>query len=199
MASLTLYLLLLCSFACLIHSSRSRNLVLPLAKDAFTLEYVATVYHGPSLVPVQLAVDLGGPSLWLDCSASSVRRVPCRSIQCLAATSDVSGLRRACASWAAYSVCGVRSEGGTAGEAASGVLAEGAVAVDSVDGAGKRSVAAVDRFLVSCARAAPGFGAAGVSGTLGLGRSRISLPSQVMFCVELFRFSCVTASASTIS
>ncbi|KAL3749189.1 hypothetical protein ACJRO7_010305 [Eucalyptus globulus] len=161
-------LLLLCCFSCLVHSSRSRTLVLPLARDASTLRYVATVYHGPSLDPLELAVDLGGPSLWLDCSAPSsgysVRRVPCRSIQCLAATSDASGLRRACPSGPS-SVCGVRAEGGEAG-----VLGEGALAVDSVDGSGERSVAAVDRFLISCARAAPGFGASGVATAFGLRR-----------------------------
>ncbi|XP_030515625.1 probable aspartic proteinase GIP2 [Rhodamnia argentea] len=202
MASLSQYLLLLCSFTCLIHSSRSRTLVLPLAKDASTLQYVATVYHGPSLDPVELAVDLGGPSLWLDCSASSsasVRRVPCRSIACLAATSDVSGLRRACAG-GACSDCDVQSESGAAGEAACGVLAEGAVAVDAVDGSGERSVAAVDRFLISCARAAPGFGAGGVRGTLGLGRSRISLPSQMATAFGIRRrfFACLSASEGVI-
>lgn len=195
MASLPRYLLLLCSFTCLIRSSSSRTLVLPLAKDASTLQYVATVYHGPSLDPVELAVDLGGPSLWLDCSASSssVRRVPCRSIQCLAATSGVSGLRRACAGGAS-SDCGVQSESGA------GVLAEGAVAVDAVDGSGERSVAAVDRFLISCARPAPGFGASGVRGTLGLGRSVISLPSQMAtaFGVRRRFFACLSASEGVI-
>lgn len=191
-------LLLLCCFSCLVHPSRARTLVLPLAREASTLRYVATVYHGPSLDPLELAVDLGGPSLWLDCSApssgSSVRRVPCRSIQCLAATSDASGLRRACPSGPS-SVCGVRAEGGEAG-----VLGEGALAVDSVDGSGESSVAAVDRFLISCARAAPGFGASGVGGTLGLGRSRISLPSQVAtaFGVRRRFFACLSASEGVI-
>ncbi|KAF7852299.1 hypothetical protein BT93_L4593 [Corymbia citriodora subsp. variegata] len=195
------YLLLLFSLACLVPSSCSRTLVLPLARDPSTLRYVTTVYRGPSLDPVPLAVDLGGPSLWLDCSASgpssspAVRRVPCRSIQCLAATSDASGLRRACPGGAS-SVCGVRSGGGEAG-----VLAEGAVAVDSVDGSGERSVAAVDRFLISCARAAAaGFAATGVRGTLGLGRSRISLPSQVATAFAFRRrfFACLSATEGII-
>ncbi|KAI6683772.1 hypothetical protein NL676_029685 [Syzygium grande] len=202
MAAPSLYLLLLCSLACLVPSSRSRTLFLPLAKDPSTLRYVATLYHGPSLDPVDLAVDLGGPSLWLDCSASSspsaVRPVPCRSIQCLAATSDASGLRLACAGGAS-AVCGVRPEGGEAA-ARGGVLAEGAVAVDSVDGSGERSVAAVDRFLISCARAPPGYGATGVRGTLGLGRSRISLPSQVATAFGARRrfFACLSASEGVI-
>ncbi|XP_056175247.1 probable aspartic proteinase GIP2 [Syzygium oleosum] len=183
MAAPSLYLLLLCSLACLVPSSRSRTLFLPLAKDPSTLRYVATVYHGPSLDPVDLAVDLGGPSLWLDCSASSspsaVRPVPCRSIQCLAATSDASGLRRACASGAS-AVCGPwRSI--------------------PLTGPG-RSVAAVDRFLISCARGPPGYGATGVRGTLGLGRSRISLPSQVAtaFGVRRRFFACLSASEGVI-
>ncbi|XP_022138742.1 uncharacterized protein LOC111009833, partial [Momordica charantia] len=64
----------------------SSSLVIPVSKDPSTNQYLATVNHGSPISPIRLAVDLGGPFLWMGCDASfSGRQIPSRSIQCIAA------------------------------------------------------------------------------------------------------------------
>ncbi|KAK9933442.1 hypothetical protein M0R45_020640 [Rubus argutus] len=53
-------------------SFRPKALVLPVAKDASTLQYVTTIKQGTPLVPVKLTVDLGGQYLWVDCGQGFV-------------------------------------------------------------------------------------------------------------------------------
>ncbi|KAE9453186.1 hypothetical protein C3L33_14947, partial [Rhododendron williamsianum] len=101
------------------------------------------------MAPTKLVVDLSGPFLWLDCAS---RRVSSSHRPIPSGSLQCSRARP---------------------------LAEDILAVERVD----RSdwvIATVDRFLFSCAPPLLVNGlASGAKGMLGLGRGRISLPSQI--------------------
>lgn len=120
-----------------------------------------------------LAVDLGGPSLWMACGgSSSTRPIPNRSIQCVAATGG-GGRSGSAGGGGACDVIARNSFGAFEGKA---VLVEDTVAVRSFE----RSTAAVIVAVHSCA---PRFLLQGLAksarGILGLGRNQISLPAQI--------------------
>lgn len=125
---------------------------------------------GTPLFPTKFVLDLGGPFLWADCTAkspsSSRRAIPSGSLQCSTATSDTE--------------CGLYPENTITRMEQAGELAEDIVAIDYVDRVKARSIGTVHRFLFSCAPTLLLKGlASGAQGMLGLGRSRISLPSQL--------------------
>ncbi|CAL1411470.1 unnamed protein product [Linum trigynum] len=98
------------------------------------------------LQPINLVVDLGGPTLWLDCdhhSSSLLQRafVLSRSILCFAAKSD--GLLRRTGGRESACIVGLRN--GVVGSRVVGQLAEGDVAVGST--------ARVEKFIFSCGSA----------------------------------------------
>ncbi|CAL1396914.1 unnamed protein product [Linum trigynum] len=168
-------------------------IVLPVSRDSATLQYTTVIRSADSLQPIKLAVDLGGPALWLDCdhhSSSLLRRnfVPSRSIHCSAANSD--GLLRRTTPGA----CVVGAQNGVVGSRAAGQLAEGAFAVGSTDGSG--STARVDRFLFSCGSGFLLSGlASGAVGMMGLGRTRISPPAQFASAFDFRRRFAVCLSS----
>ncbi|PKI31588.1 hypothetical protein CRG98_048021, partial [Punica granatum] len=68
-------------------SFRPKALVVPVSKDASTLQYVTRIGQRTPLVPVSLVVDLGGQFLWVDCEdpgyvSSTYRPARCGSAQC---------------------------------------------------------------------------------------------------------------------
>ncbi|KAJ4967892.1 hypothetical protein NE237_014593 [Protea cynaroides] len=62
------------------------GLVLPVSKDASTLQYLTSINQRTPLIPVNVVVDLGGQSLWVDCekgyNSSSYHHARCQSSQC---------------------------------------------------------------------------------------------------------------------
>lgn len=48
-------------------SFKPKALVLPVAKDSSTLQYITTIKQRTPLVPIKLTIDLGGQSLWVNC------------------------------------------------------------------------------------------------------------------------------------
>nr|CAD1840406.1 unnamed protein product [Ananas comosus var. bracteatus] len=67
-------------------SQKPRALVVPVVRNAATLQYVARVSQRSPPVPLDLVVDVGGPLQWVLCDdtyvSSSYRPVPCRSPVC---------------------------------------------------------------------------------------------------------------------
>ncbi|CBI26188.3 unnamed protein product, partial [Vitis vinifera] len=150
--------------------SGSYSLLLPVTKDAATLQYVTQIHHGTPLVPIKLVLDLGAPFLWLDCSSghvsSSNTPILCGSIQCLTAKTSDSG------HGGGTSTCRLSPKNTITGLAEAGELAEDMVAVEGSEMG--------SRFLFSCAPKPLLKGlASGTVGMLGLGRTRIALPSQL--------------------
>ncbi|GMI90112.1 hypothetical protein like AT5G19120 [Hibiscus trionum] len=160
--------------------SRSNFALFPVAKDAATLQYVATISHGTPLRPADLVVDLGGSFLWMDCDSghvsSSSRLIPSCSVNCSRAKFHDSGSK----SCLFKTNCFVFPNNGVTGLASVGELLEDTVAVDSVDRLKVGEITTVDHFLFSCAPAFLLQGlASGAKGMMGLGKASISLPSQL--------------------
>lgn len=84
--------LLLIYFSDAQRSFGPKALVLPVTKDAKTLQYVTTINQRTPLVPVKLVVDLGSRFTWVACDdvyiSSSYRTTQCGSAQCKLAKSD---------------------------------------------------------------------------------------------------------------
>ncbi|KAL5785456.1 hypothetical protein ACOSQ2_007848 [Xanthoceras sorbifolium] len=192
-------LLVLSVFVCIYHVQsfhlQSNAIVLPVIKDASTSQYVTQIYHGK---PVNLVVDLGGPLIWIDCGSGQVSssggrliRLPSQSIQCSKAVHDRGS-----------KTCDVFPENRVTGLSARGDLVEDTLAVGSVDGSEAGAITAVDRFLLA---SVPSFLlqglASGARGILGLGRTPLSLPSQLAASVGHHRkfFVCLSPSNGVVS
>lgn len=182
MASLVQFLPLfpfffLISFSVSHGPSLPKAIILPVNKDPSTFQYVTQLYMGANhLAPIKLVVNLGGSFLWADCGltsdSSSQKLVPCNSLKCSMAkpngcTND-------------NKICGLKSENPFTRLAATGELAEDMFAVEFIDELKTGSVASIHQFLFSCTSSTLLQGLArGAKGMLGLGNSRIALPSQL--------------------
>ncbi|KAM3358051.1 putative aspartic proteinase GIP2 [Capsicum galapagoense] len=147
-----------------------KAIILPVNKDPFTFQYVTQVYMGTHLAPTKLIVNLGGSFLWADCGLTSQKLVPCNSLKC--SMTKPNGCTN--------KICGVQQENPFTKVATTGQLAEDNFAVEFIDELKTGSIASIHQFLFSCASTSLLQGLArGAKGMLGLGNSRIALPSQL--------------------
>ncbi|XVE81520.1 hypothetical protein DITRI_Ditri15bG0071100 [Diplodiscus trichospermus] len=185
-------------------SFRPKALVLPVSKDASTLQYVTQIKQRTPLVPVKLTLDLGGKYLLVDCEqayvSSSYKPIRCNSAQCSLARSKSCGTcfsdpkpgcnNNTCMVLPANTV----TRTGTAGE-----VAQDVVSVQSTNGINPGKVVSVSKFLFTCGSTFFLRGlASGVKGMAGLGRTRISMSSQFAAAFSFHRkFAvCLTSSSS---
>lgn len=162
-------------------------MVLPVTKDASTLQYVAEFQMGEPLSPVKLGIDLSGKFLWLDCasvipsSSLSQYAIGSCSTQCSMAISDRSCRRSSGPDHHnANRLCDVQVENPITGMVSSGDLREGIIAAEVNDGLKTGSLATIPQFLFSCAEKSLLKGLPReVKGILGTGNTRIAFPSQV--------------------
>ncbi|PKA62263.1 Basic 7S globulin [Apostasia shenzhenica] len=175
--------LLLLSIASAAH--RPAALVAPVTKDPSTLQYITRLHQRTPLVSVDLAIDLGGRHLWVDCdsgyTSSTYRPTPCRSALCsLAGANSCSRCFSSSRPGCNNNTCGVFPENPFTSTSTSGELAEDVLALSSTDGSNPGALASDPSFLFSCAPAFLTKGlAAGASGIAGLGRTRVAPPSQL--------------------
>ncbi|KAE8686141.1 Hepatoma-derived growth factor-related protein [Hibiscus syriacus] len=184
-------------------SFRPKALVIPVAKDASTLQYLTTIDQRTPLVPTDLVVNLGGKFMWVDCErdyvSSTYRPARCRSAQCSLAGADgcgdcFSAPRPGCNN----NTCGVTPDNSVTHTATSGEVAQDVVSLQSTDGRNPGRVVSVPRFLFACAPTFLLQGlASGVTGMAGLGRTRIGLPSQFAAAFSFRRKFAVCLSSST--
>ena len=185
--SLLLLLLITPSFAQ--QSSRPNALVIPVTKDASSLQYVTQINQRTPLVPVNLTVDLGGQFLWVDCEqnyiSSTYRPVRCGTHTCTLAGATGCGncsspQRPGCNN----NTCGVTPDNTVTHTATGGELAQDIVSVQSTNGFNPARNVSVSGFIFSCAPTFLLKGLAnGVSGMAGLGRTR-----SVFHCNSLSLF-----------
>ncbi|KAK4271163.1 hypothetical protein QN277_019897 [Acacia crassicarpa] len=215
MASFFQYLLLLLFFIAYFSSSaqsssrpkssfRPRALVLPVTKNASTLQYVTQIHQRTPLVPLNLVLDLGGQNLWVDCekhyTSSTYRPARCNSTQCSLADASTCGEcneppRPGCHN----STCTLDSQEPHTGGFATGDVGQDVVSVQSTNGFHPGRNVAVSRFIFSCTPSYILQGLAdGVSGMAGLGRTKIALPSQFAstFCFPRKFAICLPSSGS---
>ncbi|KAL3828826.1 hypothetical protein ACJIZ3_017628 [Penstemon smallii] len=193
----------------LISSSVSQNPILPKAailqatKDLSTLQYVAKVSIGQNLDPVNLVIDLNGPFVWFDCGKSispfsSHKTIKSFSLECSMAKSITTTTTTGYNS----KTCTLQAENTITRMSTFGELSEDKVALNFWDGKDSDLSGNIDQFLFSCAPNLLLKGLAfGAKGMLGLGDSRISLPSQISNTFEFFqrKFSlCLSSSKGAI-
>ncbi|KAK1380121.1 Xyloglucan-specific fungal endoglucanase inhibitor protein [Heracleum sosnowskyi] len=171
-------------------STRPKGLILPVSKDLSTLQYITEIKQRTPLVPVKLAVDLGAQFLWVDCekdyTTSSYRPALCDSAICSFAKSTscmtecYSPARPGCTN----NTCTLIPENTYAPIATSGAVGCDALAVQSASG---RPVT-IPHFLFVCgATLLLDKLSSGVTGMAGLGRTKMSMPSQLFAAFSLKR------------
>ncbi|KAK3189966.1 hypothetical protein Dsin_029527 [Dipteronia sinensis] len=176
-------------------SFRPKALLLPVSKDAATLQYVTHINQRTPLVPVKLTVHLGGETLWVDCEkgfvSASFKPARCGSAQCSLATADAcSGLN----------VCGQAVDNPIIRTATHGDIGQDVVSLQSTDGSNPGKVVKVPNFIFTCGATLLVRGLAnGVTGMAGLGRSKIALPTQLAAAFSFKRKFALCLSSSTTS
>ncbi|KDP21480.1 hypothetical protein JCGZ_21951 [Jatropha curcas] len=165
-------------------SFRPKALVLPVSKDAATLQYVTQIKQRTPLISINLVLHLGGKILWVDCDqnyiSSTYRPARCGSALCSLGEANgcgncFSGPRPGCNN----NTCGVSPDNPITNTATGGELATDIVSVNSTNGSNPGRAVTVPKFLFSCAPTFLLLGLAnGVVGIAGLGRTRAALPSQ---------------------
>ncbi|OMO74350.1 Peptidase A1 [Corchorus olitorius] len=165
-------------------SLRPKALVLPVKKDASTLQYVTQLKQRTPLVPLKLTLDLGGAYLWVDCDqgyvSSSYKPALCNSAQCSFARSkscgdcDI-GPKPGCNK----NTCSVLPSNPVSRTGTIGEVTQDVISVQSTNGKNPGKPVSVPKFLFSCGSTFLAEGlASGVKGMAGLGRSKISMSSQ---------------------
>ncbi|PRQ26137.1 putative nepenthesin [Rosa chinensis] len=184
-------------------SFRPKALVVPVTKDASTLQYTTRIAQRTPLVPISLVLDLGGQFLWVDCEqnyvSSTYRPARCRSAQCsLAGASGCGDCFSSPKPGCNNNTCGVTPDNTVTRTATGGELAQDVVSVQSTTGSNPGQNVTVSNFLFACAPTSLLSGlAAGVSGMAGLGRTKIALSSQFASAFSFKRKFAVCLSSST--
>ncbi|XVE73164.1 hypothetical protein DITRI_Ditri11bG0095200 [Diplodiscus trichospermus] len=184
-------------------SFRPKALVIPVSKDASTLQYLTTIKQRTPLVPIDVVVDLGGRFLWVDCDrnyvSSTYRPARCGSAQCsLAGASGCGDCFSAPRPGCNNNTCGVEPDNSVTHTATSGEVAQDVVSLQSTDGRNPGREVSVPRFLFACAPTFLLQGLAnGVVGMAGFGRTRIGLPSQFAAAFSFHRKFAICLSSST--
>ena len=184
-------------------SFRPKTLVLPVSKDASTLQYLAQLNQRTPFVPVKLTVDLGGQFLWVDCekgyASSTYKPARCRSAQCSLAKASICGKcypgpKPGCNN----DTCSLLPDNTATRIGTSGELAQDVLYIKSTNGFNPGRVVSVPKFLFTCGATFLLEGlASGVKGMAGLGRTRISLPSQFSAAFSFHRKFAICLSYST--
>ncbi|MQM22303.1 hypothetical protein Taro_055353 [Colocasia esculenta] len=157
-------------------AQRPKALVLPVAKDAATLQYVARLHQRTPLVSLSAVVHLGGAFLEVDCergyNSSTYRPVRCRSAQCNAARSRMCSVET--------NTCGVIPTNPFIQTSTSGDLADDVLSLSSTNGFNPGRPAAAPHVVFACAPTFLLEGLAkGAMGIAGLGRNPVGIPSQL--------------------
>lgn len=205
--SLLLFSLLFLS-PCLAQTSfRPKALLLPVQKDPSTLQYITQLNQRTPLVPVHLTLDLGGQFLWVDCdqgyfSSTTYRPSRCGSASCSLPGSTFCTTERYSAArpGSNNNTCGLFPNNPVISTSTGGDLGSDVVSVQSTDGKNPGRVVSVPQLLFVCGSTFLLEGlAGGVKGMAGLGRTKVSLPTQFSAAFSFPRKFAVCLSSSTRS
>lgn len=174
-------------------SFRPKALVLPVAKDPSTLQYLTKLNQRTPLVPLDLVLDLGGQHFWVDCeknfTSSTYRPARCRSAQCsLARSNGCTG----------QDICGTGPLNSVTRTSTFGEIGDDIVTVSSTDGSTPGRSVTVSRFIFVCAPTLLTQGLASqATGMAGLGRTRVALPTQFASAFSFPRKFAICLSSTT--
>ncbi|KAJ4837638.1 hypothetical protein Tsubulata_043092, partial [Turnera subulata] len=166
-------------------SAKPKALILPISKDASTLQY--TTYLGMGTPPVQkkVVVDLAEKHLWIDCESgyesSTYKPGYCGSAACSVSKADcVSFCPTPPKPGCNNNTCRVLIENSVRGSAGIAEVALDTISLHSTDGSKAGKTVQVPNFIFACTDI---FGldelAKGAQGMLGLSRHQIALPPQL--------------------
>ncbi|KAG7559193.1 Peptidase family A1 domain [Arabidopsis thaliana x Arabidopsis arenosa] len=165
-------------------SSRPKALILPVTKDQSTLQYTTIINQRTPLVPASVVFDLGGRELWVDCDkgyVSTTYHSPrCNSAVCSRAGSISCGTcfsppKPGCSN----NTCGAFPSNTVTGWSTSGEFALDVVSIQSTNGSNPGRFIKIPNIIFSCGSTSLLKGLAkGTVGMAGMGRHKISLPSQ---------------------
>lgn len=185
-------------------SFRPKALILPVTKDPATLQYLTSINQRTPLLPISLTLDLGGHFLWVECYTSYVsstyRPARCRSAQCslARATSCVTECNSPPSPGCNNNTCGLLPGNPIGKLATFGDVGSDVVSIQSTNGKNPGPFVSVPQLLFVCgSEFLLGGLANGVKGMAGLGRARISLPSQFSAAFSFNRKFAVCLSDST--
>ncbi|XP_027115748.1 probable aspartic proteinase GIP2 [Coffea arabica] len=184
--------------------SKPHALVLPLAKDASTGQYITHISRGTPSVPVKLTVDLGGRSLWVDCDqgyvSSSYKPAHCGSAQCSLADFHscwdcFNGPKPGCNN----NTCLLFPYNAVTQSSTIGELAQDVVSLQSTDGSNPGQIVSSSKALFACGSTSLLEGLAnGVKGIAGLGRGKVGLPSQLASAFSIKRKFAICPGSSGV-
>ncbi|XP_071736995.1 probable aspartic proteinase GIP2 [Rutidosis leptorrhynchoides] len=185
-------------------SFRPKALILPVTKDASTLQYIARINQQTPLVPLTLTVDLGGQFMWEDCVTNYVsttyRPARCGSAQCSLA--KLTACSTECpgkpASNCNNNTGALMLDNTVTHQATVGDVGSDIITIQSTNGKNPGRVVSIPRFLFVCGALLDGL-ASGVMGMAGLGRTKISLPYQFSSVFSFPKIFAICLSASTNS
>ncbi|GFZ14094.1 eukaryotic aspartyl protease family protein [Actinidia rufa] len=168
-------------------------LVLPVTKDASTLQYVTQVAQRTPLVPIKLTVDIGSRFMWVDCeqgyNSTSDRKVRCSSPICQFQLHGCGG-----------NICSLGPDNRVSNTGTGGDVVTDVLAVQSTDGSNPGPIVSIRRFPFVCGNAFVLQGlASGVTGMAGLGITNISLPAQFASAFKFPNKFALCLSSSTNS
>ncbi|KAB2625343.1 basic 7S globulin-like [Pyrus ussuriensis x Pyrus communis] len=176
-------------------SFRPKALVLPVAKDSSTLQYLTTFSQRTPFVPIKLTVDLGGRYLWggLRLAATPPNTHSQTPKSCT--TECYSSPKPGCNNTCALSPGNTITRTSTGGD-----LGQDTVSLQSTDGSNPGRLVSVPNLLFTCGPTFLLEGlASGVKGMAGLGRDKIGLPSQFASAFSLPRKFAICLSSSSKS
>ncbi|XP_059632569.1 probable aspartic proteinase GIP2 [Cornus florida] len=185
---------------------RPNGLLLPVTKDSSTRQYLTHINQRTPFVPVRFTIDLGGKFLWVDCNqsyvSSSYRPARCKSAQCSLAGAlycdDFVSCNRG--PGCINNTCGHFPFNTVTREAMNGQIGTDVLSIQSTNGKNPGPVVSVSKFVFACAsQIILGGLASGVKGMVGLGRSKVALPSQFASSFKFDRKFAICLSASTSS
>ncbi|XP_072979699.1 probable aspartic proteinase GIP2 [Typha angustifolia] len=199
--------LLLCSIS-ISAVQKPKALILPVSKDATTLQYVTQVQQRTPHVLVKLIVDLGGTFLWVDCNngyiSSSYKPVHCGTPHCALARSGACA--ETCMAPAGPScsnnTCVVNVENTIIHLSTFGNVIQDFLALPSTDGSKPGPIVTAPLFSFACGSEVGLEGlATGAKGMASLSRAKLALPNQL---ADIFKFDhkfamCLPSSTSASS
>ncbi|XP_050215375.1 probable aspartic proteinase GIP2 [Mercurialis annua] len=196
------FLLVLISPSLADTSFRPKALVLPVTKDTSSLLYFTQFNQRTPLVSVNTVLDLGGLYLWVDCGnyvSSTYKPARCNSAQCNLANAN--GCTTACFGTPRpgcnNNTCALLADNTVTNVGTDGELGQDVVSLQSTDGSNPGRVVSVSNLLFTCA---PSFILNGLpsstQGMSGLGRTRVSLPSQFAASFSFNRKFAICLSSS---
>ncbi|KAI3917582.1 hypothetical protein MKW98_021344 [Papaver atlanticum] len=176
-------------------SSRPQGVVLPITKDASTLQYLTYMKQRTPLASESLVIDLAGEFQWVDCEngyvSSSNRTLRCSGKEC---------------GWISSVSCGRPPTPpgfqpclGYVYLSNKGVFASDVVAIQSsVNGSITGPHVAIKKFLFGCGSTSLLQGLAkGVKGVAGFGPFQVSIPSQFSLALRIPRVFSMCLPSST--